>query len=138
MMRPLLLLLAGALSAATPEDEIRAILDRQAADWNRGDIGAFMQAYEDSEETAFIGSAVVKGYQRVLARYRERYPTREKMGALRFSALEVRPLGPDHASVVGRFHLQRSTEGGGDATGIFSLVLRRTPRGWKIILDHTS
>jgi ketosteroid isomerase-like protein len=32
----------------------------------------------------------------------------------------------------------RSAEGGGDASGKFTLVLRKTAQGWKIILDHTS
>jgi hypothetical protein len=123
---------------ATPADQIRAVLDRQAADWNRGDVRAFMQGYDDSEETTYIGKTVVKGYQRVLQRYLQAYPSPESMGTLSFSDIEIRPLGREHASAVGRFHLRRAGTAGGDATGIFSLILRRTPAGWKIILDHTS
>jgi ketosteroid isomerase-like protein len=64
------------------------------------------------------------------------------MGQLEFSDLDVRMLGPEHdpahAVVTGHFHLTRSQAGGGDASGIFSLVFERKPSGWKIILDHTS
>jgi ketosteroid isomerase-like protein len=124
--------------AAAPDEELRALLDRQAADWNRGDIGAFMQGYEDSEETTFVGRTVVKGYQGVLRRYRERYPTRQAMGTLRFSDIEIRLLGGDYACATGRFHLERVASAGGRASGLFSLILRKTPQGWKIIHDHTS
>ena len=137
-MKLWILLFPLCLAAATPPDQIRALLDRQVDDWNRGDVRAFMKAYEDSQATTYIGTAVVKGYQRVLNRYLERYPTRQNMGALTFSDIEVRMLGADHALVLGRFHLTRPPAAGGEAQGIFTLVLRRTAQGWKIILDHTS
>jgi ketosteroid isomerase-like protein len=60
------------------------------------------------------------------------------MGKLEFTGLEVMLLGSGYASAIGRFRLARSAEGGGDASGLFTLLLRRTPQGWKIILDHTS
>ena len=119
-------------------EQIRKVLDDQVAAWNRGDIQAFMDGYEDSESTVFVSSSVIKGRANVLARYRERYGSSEKMGTLKFTDLEVRLLGRDHASAIGRFHLKRTAEGGGDASGLFTLLFRRTPEGWKIILDHTS
>lgn len=132
------LLLALPLFAATPEDEIRKVLDDQTAAWNRGDIPAFMAGYLESESTTFVSDTVTRGHAKVLARYLQRYPTREKMGTLDFSGVEVKLLGPGYASVLGRFHLARAAEAGGDATGLFTLVFEKTPGGWKIILDHTS
>lgn len=126
------------LGAASAPDDIRNMLDRQVADWNRGDVRAFMRGYDDSEETAFVSSAVVKGYQSVLRRYLDRYSTREKMGTLAFSGIDIRMLGADYACAIGQFHLSRSTEAGGDAQGIFTLVLHKTSAGWKIVLDHTN
>ena len=137
-MKLLVLLFAVPLLAATPAEQIRALLDQQVADWNRGDVPAFMRGYDDSPETTYISNTVLKGYQRVLERYRVRYPTRENMGTLRFSDIEIRLLGSDYAYAVGRFHLERPASAGGEASGLFSLILRQTPRGWKIILDHTS
>jgi ketosteroid isomerase-like protein len=136
-MRLLILLFAVRLLAATPAEEIRGLLDRQVTDWNRGDVRAFMQGYEDSEETTYAGTTVVKGYQRTLERYLDRYPTRQVMGTLRFSDIDIRLLGSDYACALGKFHLERPESAGGNASGIFSLVLRKTPKGWKIILDHT-
>ena len=131
-------LLAFQLLAASPEQDIRRVLDDQVAAWNRGDIPAFMDGYDKSDSTTFVSSAVTKGHAAVLANYRKRYPTPEKMGTLRFSDLEIRMLGSDYAAVIGRFHLDRSREAGGESSGIFTLLFHRTAQGWKVILDHTS
>jgi ketosteroid isomerase-like protein len=138
MNRFLCLLVALPLVAASPEQEIRRVLDDQVAAWNRGDIPGFMEGYDKSESTTFVGAKITKGHAQVLANYLKRYPTRENMGTLRFSELDIRLLGADYASVIGRFHLDRSTEAGGEAAGIFTLLFHRTGAGWKIILDHTS
>ncbi|MBI4904696.1 MAG: nuclear transport factor 2 family protein [Acidobacteria bacterium] len=138
-MLRLLFLYALALSAATPEVDIRLVLDDQAAAWNRGDIDGFMKTYEASPDTVFAGaSGITKGHDKVLARYKTKYPTKAIMGALHFTDVTVRMLTPDLASVTGQYHLQRSKEAGGDASGWFTLVMKKTPQGWKIIHDHTS
>ena len=124
--------------AASPEQEIRAVLDAQVEAWNRGDIEAFMTGYENSPETTFVGKEVRKGYDSVLARYRRDYPDRARMGETSFSDIEVRMVGDDVAIVLGRFHLARPAEQGGDASGIFTLVFAKRAGGWKILLDHTS
>jgi len=138
MSRLICVLVALPLLAAAPEQQIRQVLDDQVAAWNRGDIPAFMDGYDKSESTTFISATVTKGHAQVLANYLKRYPTREKMGVLKFTNLEIKLLGADYASVIGRFHLDRSAEAGGEASGIFTLVFHRTAQGWKVILDHTS
>ena len=125
-------------SAAGPEEQIRAVLDDQVAAWNRGDIHAFMQGYERSPETTFVGKEVRKGYDSVLARYRRDYPDKARMGKTSFSDIEIRMVGDDVAIVLGRFDLARPAEHGGDASGIFSLVFAKRGGEWKILLDHTS
>jgi ketosteroid isomerase-like protein len=144
-----LLALTGicAARAQTPDNDdaaIRAAMTEQAGAWNRADIPGFMQAYEDSPETTFIGLSVGKGFRPILERYLKAYSTREQMGTLTFSNLEVRMLPTscgtvEYAIVTGHFHLKRAAKG--EATkddGIFSLVWRKGPHGWKIIVDHTS
>ena len=139
MLRALVLLLAASVVFAdSSEQAIRRVLSDQAQAWNAGDIDAFMNTYENSPNTIFMGKAVRKGYEAVRRRYHEQYPTPEKMGRLRFSDLSVTLLGTDYASVTGAFHLTRTVSAGGNASGVFSLLFRRTPAGWKIILDHTS
>jgi ketosteroid isomerase-like protein len=40
--------------------------------------------------------------------------------------------------MIGRFELKRSAAGGGDSSGRFTLVWKRTTSGWKIVHDHSS
>ncbi len=150
-MRKFLLVLVGICTALgvyaqTGGDEaaIRAALAAQTAAWNRADIPAFMQAYENSPETTFIGAAMRKGYGPILERYSKSYSMPEQMGTLSFAGLEVRLLpgscgAVEFAVVTGSFHLERTAKGESKKDdGIFSLVWRKGPLGWKIILDHTS
>ena len=132
------LLVSLRLFGAAAEQDVRRVLDDQVTAWNRGDVRAFMDGYDNSPSTAFVGTTITKGHAQVLANYLKRYPTKEKMGTLKFTNLEIRPLGGDYASVVGRWHLMRTNVAGGDVGGIFTLLFRKTAQGWKIILDHTS
>ena len=127
------------LAAVEPEDTILKLLATQSEAWNRGDIPAFMETYDNSPQTVYAGATgITKGYAEVLARYREKYSSREQMGTLQFSSLEVRMLTADVATVTGRFSLTREASAGGDASGWFSLVLCKRATGWKIVHDHTS
>jgi len=142
----LLLCIGVVTHAQTNPDEtaIRAAIAAQAAAWNRADIPAFMQTYENSPQTTFIGQTLRKGYEPILQRYKTAYSTPEQMGTLSFGNIEVRLLSgscgkPEFAVVTGTFHLQRSAKGEAKKDdGIFSLVWRKGADGWKIILDHTS
>ena len=139
MLRPFLLLCCCTPLLLGQTDEIRTMLKNSEAAWNRGDLPAFASDYEDSPETTFVGREVTRGgVQAILDRYRRGYPTREKMGILTFSEIEVRPLGTDYALATGKFALARTAAGGGDTSGRFTLVLHRTKSGWKIIHDHSS
>jgi uncharacterized protein (TIGR02246 family) len=116
--------------------EVRAVLDAQVEAWNRGDIEGFMRGYAQSTETLFVsGDTVTRGWQTVLDRYKKGYDSREKMGTLTFSELEIKPFGKDAAIVIGRWRLKRAAD---EPKGRFTLIFRRTREGWRIIHDHTS
>lgn len=152
MRRRLLIVLAlmvfvGALGStprialAAPADSpdqaaIRALLETQQAAWNRGDVEAFMRGYWKSERTEFVGAdGIERGWQAVLERYHRKYPDRRAMGQLTFSDLEITMLGRDAAYVLGRWQLEREKDRPG---GVFTLIARKFPEGWRIIHDHTS
>jgi ketosteroid isomerase-like protein len=146
---PALLWISVGLSvhAQTPADDeasIRAAIAAEAAAWNRADIPAFMETYENSSETVFIGVHLRKGYGPILERYKASYSTPEQMGTLTFKDLDVRLMPSscgtvEFAVVTGSFHLERSAKGlAAKDDGVFSLVWRKGLKGWKIILDHTS
>ncbi len=136
----LLLCVATAVSAQSKDEKTKAaikrVLDEQAAAWNRGDIEGFMQGYWNSPEMMFVsGDTMTKGWQPTLERYKKSYNTREKMGVLSFSELEITVIGKESAVVFGRFTLERKND---KPTGLFTLNFRKFKDGWKIILDHTS
>ena len=114
---------------------IRKVMDDQAAAWNRGDLEAFMKGYWNSEKLVFVGSEVTRGWQPTLDRYKRTYGTREKMGTLTFSDLEITVLSKDAAVVLGSWSLARATD---DPHGKFTLVFRKFKEGWRIVMDHTS
>lgn len=124
--------------SSTPAQAIRAVLDKQVVDWNRGDIATFVTSYKNSSDILFMGAPIAKGYAQMVERYRRVYSTPEKMGKLTFTALEVQPLDEHFATVTGNFHLERTAAGGGDTGGYFLLVMEKTPAGWKIVRDSTT
>jgi uncharacterized protein (TIGR02246 family) len=132
----LLGLMAPALVLAAQDSAIQAVLDKQAVDWNRGDISAFVQSY--AENCMFLGKTVVEGRAGVEGRYRQRYSTPAAMGHLTFTDLKIKKIDSRVAVVTGAYHLKRTELAGGDANGVFSLVLEHHGGIWRIVLDHTS
>jgi Domain of unknown function (DUF4440) len=117
---------------------IRAVMDKQVVDWNRGDLQSFATGYKNSPDILFMGQKISRGYAQMLETYRKGYSTKEKMGTLSFANLEVQPLDAHFATVTGNFHLERTEAGGGNADGYFLLVVEKTPDGWKIVRDSTT
>ena len=115
---------------------VRAVIEAQAAAWNRGDVAGYMEGYAKEEATTFVsGDTVTRGWRTVHDRYAARYDTREKMGTLAFSELEFKPLSEFYMMAVGRWQLTRA---GDTPRGRFTLIFRRTAAGWRIVHDHTS
>lgn len=127
-------------AAADARDEIVAMLEASAESWSRGDLDGVLDDYLDTEETTFVGgSGVVRGTDEIRRRYTAGYwSTGRPEHRLRFDAIEVRPLGDDHALAIGRYILESPDTGETAATGFFTLVLTRTHAGWKILHDHSS
>ena len=132
--------LAAAAPAAPPspaEEGVRKVLDAQVAAWNKGDLDEFMAGYWRSPDlTFFAGGNVTRGWEATLERYRKRYRSEGKeMGRLAFRDLDITVLGPDSAVVRGRWQLELKSEKPG---GLFTLLFRKRPEGWRIVHDHTS
>jgi ketosteroid isomerase-like protein len=121
---------------AQPVKEIEAVLSTQASAWNRGDIEGYMEGYWKSDSLLFTsGGNIQRGWQATLEKYKKAYGTKAKMGALKFSRLEITELSPESAWVFGHWELEREKDHPG---GVFTLILRKIAGEWKIIHDHTS
>ena len=135
----LALLLGGQSSANSTRSHDEAIIEviqTQADAWNRGDLEGFMAGYLEGPDLVFTsGGNVRRGWQITYDKYKESYGTSpETMGKLRFSDLEVHPLGEDSAWVLGRWHLVGSEASAG---GVFTLVFQRIDGQWLGVHDHT-
>ena len=117
---------------------IERVLRMQQEAWNRHDLESFMAGYWNSPElTFFSGAKEHDGWQATIDRYRARYASPgHEMGKLEFSGLRIEVLGADAAFVRGAWLL--TTSDGKTPHGLFTLVFRKFPEGWKIVHDNTS
>ncbi len=58
------------------------------------------------------------------------------MGKLEFQDLKIDVLGRRAAVVTGKWQLTMSD--GKQPHGLFTLVMKKMPGGWRIVHDHTS
>jgi len=146
LVLPLLaLIVAGCAARATatrpfaPADRaaVQAVLDAQAAAWNRGDLAGYMAGYAQTDALVFTsGTKIRKGWRATFDAYQQRYARDPAaMGKLVFEVLAIDPVGADGAVVLGNWILTGSPS---DGRGVFTVVLERRPEGWKVIHDHTS
>ena len=132
------MVLGGWGQTSGQEAAIRQVLQSQVEAWNHHDLDTFMAGYWNSTElTFFSGATVTHGWQLTLERYRKKYQSPgTEMGKLEFQDLQVEMLGPNAAFVRGKFLLTLSD--GKQPHGLFTLVFREFPEGWRIIHDHSS
>lgn len=144
-MRSLALMLALAADAGVPpRDEVLALVQRQVAAWNRGDLDAFCAVYADdavfvtpprpAQPDAGVSASegVTRGRAEVLARYKKRYPDGKAMGQLAIEPWDIRET-KDAVSVSAKWTLRFSDKP--SASGNTVIVLLRLPSGWRIVHD---
>jgi len=118
------------------EKAIEKILLDQVAAWNAGDINGYMKGYWNSDSTVFLsGGNLTRGYESVFSRYKKLYDTRDKMGKLEFTELQVRIITHTLGVATGVWRLHRTDD---QPWGRFTLLVEKKPEGWRIVHDHTS
>ena len=117
---------------------IEHVLRAQQAAWNRHDLEGFMSGYWNSPQLTFFSGAQERdGWQATIDRYLANYASPgHEMGKLEFTGLRIEVLGQESAFVRGAWQLTMSD--GRKPHGLFTLVFRKFPEGWKIVHDHTS
>ncbi len=135
--------LAGEPRAQGPDGQIaaiRAVLDKQETDWNKGDLDAFLEGYWHSPRVVFqsAGDRQV-GFDAMRDRYRKRYQAEGKaMGKVAFSDVEIDILGAGSEAAYARGRWRLTLPDGKTPGGLFTLIFQKLPEGWKIVHDHTS
>lgn len=116
---------------------VRAMLDSSAAGWNGGDLETFMSVYLPTARTTYVGGGGVRmGYESIRQRYAPLFTEGADRDSLRFEDLRVRAVTNDVSVGVATWVLHDTT--GVTGSGPFTLVLRRTDGGWRIVHDHSS
>lgn len=127
------------IDAASQQAAVEAALADSVAGWNEGSMERFIGVYSTDPETSFVaGEGLIRGRDTMAEFYAENwdFDNAEARGTLTIDMLDFRPLGPDHALLIGKFTVSWETRD--DATGVTSLVFRREDDGWKMIADHSS
>ena len=126
-----LLLLAFSCQESGPaisdiiKKDIMSVLNRQAEDWNRGDIESYMSGYWKSDSLRFAsGGNVSYGWETTLQRYKKGYPDKNVMGHLTFTNIDIDVLNNRYALVFGKWLLQRKED---NPWGLFTLLFHNTP-----------
>ena len=131
----MIVIAAGSSQPQNAGNELLGILELQKESWNRQDLEGFMAYYWNSEEFTFqSGANRLRGWKALLERYKKNY-SGEKWGELDFTGLEVNVLSADFAYVLGRWKLELKDS---LREGVFTIIFRRFPEGWRIIHDHSS
>ena len=121
---------------SSDEKQVRKLLYDQNKAWNRGDLENFMTGYWESDSLMFIGkNGVTYGWKNTLNNYKKNYPDTVAMGKLIFSFITMKRLSFQYFHVVGKWHLDRTI---GNASGAFTLLLKKIKNRWVIIADHSS
>jgi uncharacterized protein (TIGR02246 family) len=131
----------SAAERASLHSELEAMFARAAANWNAGNLDAFVDDYLPSDSTTYIGGrGMVRGPAAIRASYAPMFTGRIVRDSLSFEILDVDPLAPDIVNFIGRYTLTRRLDGRDSVTarGPTSLLLRRVNGRWRIVHDHSS
>ena len=132
---------ASSAERAAIRAELETMLARAAANWNRGDLDAFVDDYLPGDSTTFIGSrGLVRGPKAIRAGYAPRFAAGAVRDSLSFVILDVDPVAPDAVNLIGQYTLARRIGGRDSVTsrGPTSLLVRRVQGRWRIVHDHSS
>ena len=140
-MKSLLFILSFSFSiilSAQSKDEvvIRKMLKQQENAWNEGNLEKFMIGYWQNDSLMFIGkTGPTYGYTNTLANYKKGYPDTSNMGKFTSTIISFKKLSVEYYYVTGKWFLKRTI---GDASGHYTLLMRKIKGQWVIVADHSS
>lgn len=118
--------------------DVTKVLLKQESAWNKGDLDTYLSHYKNAEDTEAILSGPTRGISNIRFAFHQSFPSKESMGQLQQTEINVRALGEEHALVTGRYHLQRPRKSGGDTDGMFVEVLEKNGDVWQVVFSETA
>lgn len=125
-------------TASREQLDVTKILLAQERAWNNGDLDGYLGEFKDAGDTEAILNGPVRGISAIRSAYHASFPSRDAMGTLEQSQVEIRELGPNFALALGHYRLMRARKGGGDAEGNFTEIFEKTDQGWKLIFSENT
>ena len=112
------------------------MLKAQEIAWNKGNLVNFMKGYWENDSLLFIGkNGPTYGYKPTLERYQKGYPDTAHMGHFTSTILSMKRISSDCYFVLGKWELKSSV---GNASGHYTLLIRKIRGDWVIVADHMS
>ena len=119
------------------QESIESLLQRGVDAWNVGDLDGYVATYADGASTTMLRpDGRVAGQEAIRIRLAPLFEPGAVRDSIRLEEIEVRPLPPLIGIVTGRY--VREQAGSDRASGWFTIVVRRTGVGWRIVHDHRS
>lgn len=118
-------------------DVVKIILAQQAA-WNNGDLDGYLSHYKDSPDTQAVLANLVRGIDNIRSAYKQNFPSKDAMGSIEDTDIDVKALGDNYALATGRYHLNRPKKSGGAIEGTFMELFEKTQAGWQIIFSQST
>lgn len=119
------------------QESIESLLGRGVDAWNAGDLDGYLATYADGGSTTMLGSdGRLVGLEAIRSSLAPLFEPGAERDSIGFADIEVRPLPPLIGIVTGRY--VREKAGSDRTSGWFTIVVRRTGIGWRIVHDDRS
>ena len=131
-------LAAAPVASAHSDDEaeIRAVIARMEAAWNRGDFRGYMDGFWNPGVVFVSRGRFQDGWQGTLDHYVRDYGgAPERRGELHFDIVSIEMLAPDAAMLISNYRLERPEN---PQIGINTRLMRKIDGRWVIAMNHVS
>jgi uncharacterized protein (TIGR02246 family) len=116
--------------------DIRAVIARMEAAWNRGDFHGYMEGFWNPGVVFVSGGRFQDGWQGTLDHYIRDYGgAPERRGNLHFEIVSIELFSPDAALLISNYQLQRPER---PQTGINTRLFRKIDGRWVTAMNHVS
>lgn len=123
-------------SRAADEAEIRAVIARMQAAWNRGDFAGYMQGFANPGVVFVSNGRIQRDWQATLDHYVRDYGgAPERRGELRFEILSIEFFSADAALLISNYWLDRPENA---QEGVNTRLMRKIDGRWVIAMNHVS
>lgn len=118
------------------QQEIRDVIARMEAAWNRGDFRGYMEGFANPDVIFVSRGRFQQDWQGTLDHYIRDYgASGQTRGKLHFFDIRVEMLAPDAAQLTSRYQLDRPKD---PQDGINTRLMRKRNGKWVIWLNHVS